>query len=146
MRAARFIVVGLVLGALPAVFIRAAIKLDRPPGVTLVPVAVAARALPTGAVLQLDDVTLRSLPEALVTPSVVTPGSITYVVNQPLKVPLAAGEPLRWLAIATPAMVEGGLAAPALVEGCSAEMAKRNVAAAPPTVSELRKAVLEGAP
>ena len=146
MRPAAAIVIGLLLGSLPALFIRAAIKIDRPVGVTFAPVVFAAKPLATGAVLTMDDISQRGVPEALVTAGVVKPSEASYVVNQPLAVPLAKGDPLPWLAHEALGSIEGKRPAPELVDACTAELTKRNVATPPPTVAELRAAILGGRP
>lgn len=65
-------------------------------GWDLVPVVVAAQAVAPGAEVTMEDITQRSIPEQLVTASVVKPDSASYVVKQQVLVPVAAGEPLRW--------------------------------------------------
>ncbi len=62
----------------------------------LVEILVATRALPAGTVLKDTDVATRSVPEALVTTSVIRPGSLTYLVDQRLTLPMLAGDPLQW--------------------------------------------------
>ena len=62
----------------------------------LVPIVVAARDLPAGAVLTFDDIAQRSVPARWVTSSIVKPDSVSYVVNQPLMLPLLEGDPLLW--------------------------------------------------
>lgn len=149
MRPVLAIFIGLVIGALPALLIRTGIRVmaelsDRPVGVNLFPVAVTARALPTGGVVKMNDVSQRSIPDELVTRSIVKPDGVSYVINQPLAVPLANGDPIPWHAFEALATIEGKRASQELIDACSAEMARRNVVRAPASVAELRKSV-EGA-
>jgi len=69
---------------------------------SLVPVVVAARDLPEGTVVTLDDLSQRSMPEHFVTPSMVKPDSAPAVVGQRLLNPQLAGDPLRWVDVARP--------------------------------------------
>ncbi|HVG57193.1 MAG TPA: SAF domain-containing protein [Hyalangium sp.] len=62
----------------------------------LVPIVVAARDLPAGTVVTFDDLLQRGIPARLVTSSIVKPESASYVVQQPLMLPLLAGDPVQW--------------------------------------------------
>lgn len=62
----------------------------------LVPVVVATNALAPGARMSLDALSVRSVPEMLVTSSWVKPDAAAYVKDQLLTVPLSAGDPLHW--------------------------------------------------
>lgn len=151
MRAPLAVLVGLLVGFIPAVLVRAAIRVQaeferRPPGVALVPVVVTARALATGHVVTMDDLTMRSVPETLVTASIVKPESAAYLVNQPLAVPLGAGELVRWSDIAVTATIDGERPSEELIAACTSEMARRQLATVPSTVAALRASLSEGAP
>ncbi|MFY0565216.1 SAF domain-containing protein [Archangium lansingense] len=65
-------------------------------GWILVPVIVAKRDVAPVEALKLDDLAQRSIPEQLVTSSLVRPDSSAYVIGQSLTVPVQEGEPLRW--------------------------------------------------
>ena len=65
-------------------------------GWDLVPVMVARTDLPEGAVVSLDMVSERAVPEQFVTSSVIKPDSVQYLVNQKILVPAQAGDPLLW--------------------------------------------------
>jgi pilus assembly protein CpaB len=65
-------------------------------GWTLSPVMVAAHDLPEGTLVTFDMISQRAVPEQFVTPSVVKPDGVNYVVNQKLVVPVQAGDPLMW--------------------------------------------------
>lgn len=71
-------------------------NLERRDAMTMVPVIVAAQNLAPGDLLTVDVISQRSVPANTVTPSVVTPESSGYVINQRLRVPLLAGDPLWW--------------------------------------------------
>lgn len=66
-----------------------------------VPVVMAARDLQEGTVLTMDMVYQREVPDLYVTDSVIAPDSISYVINQQLKVPLNKGDMLLWTAFET---------------------------------------------
>lgn len=143
MRAPIAVFIGLVLGIIPAALIRAAIRVQaefaaRPAGVSLVPVVVTKSAMRTGQVVTMDDVTIRSVPETLVTASLVKPDSASYIVNQPLAVPLAPGEPFRWAAIETVATIEGQRPPEELLAACGDEMKRRAWPAVPETLAALK--------
>ncbi|MBL8911403.1 MAG: hypothetical protein JNM17_11980 [Archangium sp.] len=151
MHPALAILIGLLIGAVPAVLIRTGIRVasemsDRPVGINLYPVTVAARDLSTGAVVKMDDLSQRGIPDALATRAIVKPDSVSYVANQPLAVPLANGDSIPWHAFENVPTIEGQRPSQELVDACSTELGKRKVATAPPTVAELRKAVLEEKP
>ncbi|MEW6435380.1 MAG: Flp pilus assembly protein CpaB [Myxococcota bacterium] len=65
-------------------------------GWNLVPVVVAAVDVSEGTVVTMEMLSQRSVPEQFVTSSVVKPDSASYIVNQKVLVPLAAGDPLLW--------------------------------------------------
>jgi pilus assembly protein CpaB len=65
-------------------------------GWTLVPVLVAAVDIPQGAAVAFDMIAQREIPEQFVTPSVIRPNSAAYIENQPVRVPLQAGDPFLW--------------------------------------------------
>jgi Flp pilus assembly protein CpaB len=67
----------------------------------LVAVVVAAEDLPAGTVVTLERVSQRSLPEAWVTSSVVTPDSVSYIVSYRTKLPMLKGDPILWSYMAT---------------------------------------------
>lgn len=99
--------VGLVVGGFGAGFaaftlVKKAEKEARA-GWVLVPVVVAARDLEPGEPVAVTDMQQRSVPEQLVTSSVVRPESATFLVDQKLSVPVQQGEPLRWTYFATAA-------------------------------------------
>lgn len=86
---------GLVGGALSFVLTKKA-EVEAHRGWNLMPVVVAARPLAPGTLVTMEDFSQRSIPEQLATASVVKPDSASYVLNQAVLVPVAAGEPLRW--------------------------------------------------
>ena len=94
-------------------------------GWALEPVVIARRDLPPGTVVTIDDLDQRSVPEMWVTASVITPDSASYVVNQPLNVPIAKGEPLRWAYFATWAKPLHPLNDRAAIDACTLEAASR---------------------
>lgn len=100
---------GAVGGALHYVLSKKA-EVEARRGWNLAPVVVAARAMPPGTEVAFEDVLSRSIPEQFVTSSVVKPDGASYVVKQPLLVPVAAGEPLRWSYFAVTQAKEGGAA------------------------------------
>jgi Flp pilus assembly protein CpaB len=65
-------------------------------GWNLVPVVVYAKDVAAGDVVGFDQISQRSVPEQLVTSSVVKPDSASYVVNQPARVPALAGDVALW--------------------------------------------------
>jgi pilus assembly protein CpaB len=65
-------------------------------GWNLVPVVVAAQDIPENTAVTFDMISQRSVPEQFVTSSVVKPDSASYIVNQPLLVPVQAGDMLLW--------------------------------------------------
>ncbi len=93
------LVVALVLGLGAGGIAYSAIKkkeTDVRKGWNLVPVVVAAVDISEGAVVTMEMVSQRSIPEQFVTSSVVKPDSASYIVNQKVLVPLQAGDPLLW--------------------------------------------------
>lgn len=142
---ARAVIIGLLIGALPGLFLRSLIRVvdDHPREQRLSPAVVIKRTLPAGHVLTMDDVGLESRPEALVTASVVKPQDVSYVVNQTLLVPLAEGDLLPWSVFEAMATIEGRPPARELIDACRAEMTRRQVPAAPASVSGLRAALVE---
>ena len=93
------LVIALVLGLLAGIIAWSAIKkreADVRRGWSLVPVVVASQDIPAGAVVTLDMLSQRSVPEQFVTSSVVKPDSATYVVGQKVLVALQKGDPLLW--------------------------------------------------
>jgi pilus assembly protein CpaB len=71
-------------------------RADMRKGWNLVPVVVAAVDLSEGAVVTMEMVSQRSVPEQFVTASVVKPDSASYVIGQKVMVSLQAGDPLLW--------------------------------------------------
>ncbi len=67
-------------------------------GWNLVPVMVADKDLLAGHQVTLEDLAQRSVPEQFITSSVVKPDSASVVVNQTLRAPVMAGQPMRWSA------------------------------------------------
>jgi pilus assembly protein CpaB len=65
-------------------------------GWNLVPVVVAAQDIAEGTPVTFDLISQRSIPEQFVTASVVKPDQATRIVNQPVKVPVTAGDPMTW--------------------------------------------------
>ena len=93
------LVVALALGLLAGLVSWTAIKKrehDVRQGWELVPVVVASREIPEGAVITNDMISQRAVPEQFVTSSVVKPESANYVIDQKVLVPLQAGDPLLW--------------------------------------------------
>ena len=70
-------------------------------GWKLVPVLVAARDIAEGTELTMDILAQRSVPEFMLTTSVVKFGKANYVVHQRVLVPLQAGDMVPWFAIAS---------------------------------------------
>lgn len=71
-------------------------KTDVRKGWNLAPVVVAAVDLSENTVVTMHQLSQRSVPEQFVTSSVVTPDSVSSIVNQKVLVPVQAGDPLRW--------------------------------------------------
>ena len=93
------LVAALSLGVVAALLSWSAIKkreADVRKGWNLVPVVVAAVDISEGTVVSMEMMSQRSVPEQFVTSSVVKPDSASYVVNQKILVPVAAGDPLLW--------------------------------------------------
>jgi pilus assembly protein CpaB len=65
-------------------------------GWNLRPVIVASEDLPAGTVLTFDNINQRSIPEQFVTDSVVKPMDAESIINQRLRVPVKAGDPMIW--------------------------------------------------
>ncbi|MFZ5443081.1 MAG: SAF domain-containing protein [Myxococcota bacterium] len=65
-------------------------------GWNLVPIVVAAVDLSEGAMVTMENISQRSIPEQFVTSSVVKPDAASYIVNQKILVPVQAGDPLLW--------------------------------------------------
>jgi Flp pilus assembly protein CpaB len=65
-------------------------------GWSLTPVVVAAKRLEPGELVPLQSMSQRSVPEVLVTSSMVKPEAASTLVGQPVLVAVEAGEPLRW--------------------------------------------------
>jgi pilus assembly protein CpaB len=69
---------------------------DARSGWNLVPVTVAAQAIPEGTVVTFDMVAQRGVPEQFVTSSIVKPDATKFIINQRLNVPVQAGDLLLW--------------------------------------------------
>jgi Flp pilus assembly protein CpaB len=67
----------------------------------LVPVVLAAQDLPEGAVISLDAIAEKAIPEQFVTASVVRPDRASEMLGVKLLAPLMAGDPIRWRDLAT---------------------------------------------
>ncbi len=65
-------------------------------GWNLAPVVVATKALSPGTILTAELVDIRSVPEQLVTASVVKPDSASYLLGLPVLLPVAEGDALQW--------------------------------------------------
>jgi Flp pilus assembly protein CpaB len=65
-------------------------------GWNLVPVVVAAVDIAEDTTVTMEMISQRSIPEPLVTSSVVKPNSASYIVQQRILVPVQAGDPLLW--------------------------------------------------
>jgi pilus assembly protein CpaB len=65
-------------------------------GWNLVPVVVAGTTLAPTKPLEMEMISQRSVPEQLVTASIVKPDSAAYVIHQPLRRPLQEGAMIRW--------------------------------------------------
>jgi pilus assembly protein CpaB len=63
---------------------------------TMMPVVVAARDLPEGTKLMLEQLSVRAIPSQNASVSVVKPESIEYALGKTLEFPLQAGDPLLW--------------------------------------------------
>lgn len=94
-------------------------------GWVLVPVVIVRRDLAPGTVLTMDDIDQRSVPEVLVNASIIKPDSVSYVINQPLLVPVAAGEPLRWAHVATWEKPLHPMNDSAAIDACTRQAASR---------------------
>jgi Flp pilus assembly protein CpaB len=88
-------VAGLVAGFLSYVSVRKQEHQSRTSW-PMVDVVVAARDLAPGSVLGENALSARSVPEAMVTASIVTPEKAAYIAHQRLEVPLRAGDPMAW--------------------------------------------------
>jgi pilus assembly protein CpaB len=86
---------GVVLGAVSYSAVKQA-QVRAREGWNLVPVVVAAQDMPEGAVVTLDKISQRPVPEQFVTSSVVRPTEAAHIVNQKLRVPVLAGDPMLW--------------------------------------------------
>jgi Flp pilus assembly protein CpaB len=80
-------------------------------GWNLVPVVVAAQDIPEDTVVTFDLISQRSVPEQVVTSSVVKPDSASYIVNQRILVPVQSGDMLLWSQFETKKMTDGLVAA-----------------------------------
>jgi hypothetical protein len=145
MHPVRAVIIGLLIGVIPSLLIRALIVVlgDPPTGLPMVVVVVTSKPLPAGHVLTMDDITQVSIPESLVTVSLVKPQDASYVVNQKLLVPRAARDPLNWADFETMATLGAKQPARELIDACGAEMKRRRLAEAPDSVAALRAAVME---
>lgn len=65
-------------------------------GWNLVPVVVAAVDIPAGALVTMEMVSQRSIPEQFVTASVVKPDSASYIIGAPVTVRMEAGDMMMW--------------------------------------------------
>jgi pilus assembly protein CpaB len=91
--------VALGLGLIAGVIAYSAVKkreLEVRKGWNLVPVVVAATDISEGAVVSMEMISQRAIPEQFVTSSVVKPDSASYIVNQKVLVPVQAGDALLW--------------------------------------------------
>ncbi len=70
-------------------------------GWKLVPVVVAAKDLAEGTELTMENIAQRSVPEFLLSTSVVHPDAANYVLHQRILVPVQAGDMLLWSAVAS---------------------------------------------
>ncbi|HEY0093516.1 MAG TPA: SAF domain-containing protein [Archangium sp.] len=97
--------VGLVAGAFGAGFLSFTLvkqaEREARAGWILAPVVVARRGVVPGDALKIGELAQSSIPEQLVTSSLVRPDSSAYVLGQALTVPVQEGEPLRWAFFAT---------------------------------------------
>ena len=112
---------------------------DQRHGWVLAPVVVAARDLAPGTVVTFDDLSQRSIPDLMVTPSMVKPDLAESIVNRHLRVPLREGDPL-WAALFEPRVPNLDLD---LATECTEAIADSHLATRPATsVAELRAQVL----
>ncbi|MBL8955613.1 MAG: Flp pilus assembly protein CpaB [Myxococcaceae bacterium] len=65
-------------------------------GWTLVPIVVASQNIAEGSIIDYGMLSIREVPDSVVTSSVVKPDSSAYVLNQRIMVPVQAGDPLLW--------------------------------------------------
>jgi pilus assembly protein CpaB len=65
-------------------------------GWNLVPVVVAAQDIAEGTPVTLELLSQRSVPEQFVTPSIVKPDQVASIINQSVRAPVSAGDPLSW--------------------------------------------------
>ncbi|MEW5741564.1 MAG: SAF domain-containing protein [Myxococcota bacterium] len=119
-------------------------------GWNLVPVVVAARSIAPGAMVRMEDISQRSIPEQFFTQSVVRPDSASYVVNQAVLVPVAAGEPLRWAYFEGTRAAQdegpgGWLASEAERAACAAELKARGLSPKATSSEAIRQALKGGA-
>lgn len=96
----------------------------------LVPVVVAARDLAPDTKVTLDDLSQRSVPEQMLTDSVVKPESAHHIADQTLTVPVRAGDPMQWAFFFTGVPPRAGIEGLEIAEGC-AEAAGRSRRFAP---------------
>jgi Flp pilus assembly protein CpaB len=84
------------LGSVAAFTLYKRLSANAREGWNLVPVVVAAVDVEEGQVLTMDMISQRSIPEQFSSSSIVKPDSASYIVNQPLRAALQAGDPVRW--------------------------------------------------
>jgi Flp pilus assembly protein CpaB len=91
---------------------------DARKGWNLVPVVVAAQDLQAGDTVEFEQISQRSVPEQLVSSSIVKPDSASYIVHQQLNAPVFAGEPLRWSGFVVHELPDGGSCRLEELEAC----------------------------
>jgi Flp pilus assembly protein CpaB len=96
------VVIGLVVGgAVAGIVTSTYLRKSVQKGWSLVPVVVAATDIPEGTRVTYDMISQRSVPEQFVTSSAVKPDGASYIVNQPVTVPIQAGDMLLWSQFST---------------------------------------------
>lgn len=103
-------------------------------GEDLVPVIIASVDIPAGTVVTMDMVSQRSVPKRLVTMSLVTPDSASYIINQPTKRPMLQGDLMAWNNFDAPDK--------RALEACEKGVSRGAAASAAAQVSRARAAII----
>lgn len=140
--------VGLVMGGVGAGFLAFTLvkkaEKEARAGWVLVPVVVAGRDFEPGETVPFTDVAQRSVPEQLVTSSMIRPDSTAYVIGQKLSVPVRKGEPMRWAFFAA-ATEESRFEEDRLSEECQRALDQQPNRSKPDrTVKQIRERLVAG--
>ncbi len=88
--------VGGIGGTIASVAVSTQKRIEVRRGWNSTPSMVAKRDLAAGAVLELEDIGMRSVAESLFTTGHINPEAFSYVAKQRLRVPVKAGQPIEW--------------------------------------------------